>query len=404
MQVGPVGDFSKISRIVLFANTDWYLYNFRRSLARALAKDGYDLLLLSPPGPYGERLRAEGFRWQAVPMRRQSLNPLTEFRLVCHLAGLLRRERPDLVLGLTIKCAVYGSFAARLARTPARVNAVAGLGYVFTSRDAKAALLRPAVRGLMRFALGGRGGRVIVQNPDDQKLLLEARVVAPESVRLIRGSGVDCTRFRQKHVRPGVRPLRVLLASRLLWDKGLAEYAATARELRDLDLRFLIAGTVDPGNPSSVPEETIRTWQSEGLIEWLGHVEDMPGLLASVDIVVLPSYREGLPKSLIEAAACGLALVTTDVPGCREVVTDEIDGLRVPARDARALANAIRRLAFSDDLRARLGQAARGKALAEFDERIVIDRTRAVIAELLGPPPGRLQPPGEVPVPQTQQL
>jgi glycosyltransferase involved in cell wall biosynthesis len=177
----------------------------------------------------------------------------------------------------------------------------------------------------------------------------------------------------------------VLLAARLLWDKGLAEFVEAARILREQGraITFLLAGTPDPGNPAAVPEQIIRDWTEQGLMQWLGHVEDMAKLLASVDMMVLPSYREGLPKSLIEAAACGLPLVTTNVPGCREVVTDGVDGLLVPARDAVALAAAMARLLDDKALAARLGQAARVKALAEFDERIVIERTLAVYQELL---------------------
>lgn len=374
-------------KTVLFANTDWYLYNFRRSLALSLQAAGYDVLLLSPPGPYGEKLTQLGLRWQAVPMSRRSLNPLREALLLLHLVRLLMRERAALVHGFTIKCAVYGSLAARLAGVPARVNAVAGMGYVFTSEDLKARLLRWPVRILLRMALGGSGAKLVLQNPDDVAMFERTRLVARDQVRLIPGSGVDLRRFV-----PSIRPrepgsaMTVLLASRLLWDKGLAEFVEAIRLLRaqGRDITFLLAGTPDSGNPAVVPKEAVDAWVSEGLLEWLGHVDDMPRLLASVDVVVLPSYREGLPKTLIEAAACALPLVTTDVPGCREVVSDGVDGLLVPVRDALALANAIAR--FQDDpvLAQRLGEAAREKAIAVFDERVVCDATLAVYRELIG--------------------
>ncbi|MBD7988316.1 glycosyltransferase family 4 protein [Luteimonas sp. Sa2BVA3] len=372
-------------KLVLFANTDWYLYNFRRSLALALQQRGHDLLLISPPGPYGEKLRALGLRWEPVPMNRRSLNPLREVRLLAWLVSLFRKERPALVHGFTIKCAVYGALAARLAGVAGRVNAVAGMGYVFISDSPKARLLRPVVRALLRLALGGQGARLVLQNPDDVALFAQAGLVDPAQVRLIAGSGVDCGRFLVRPSAPAGRPLRVLLAARLLWDKGLAEYIAAARRLRDegRTIEFLLAGDPDPGNPAAVPETTVREWVADGTVEWLGHVDDMPALFASVDMVVLPSYREGLPKGLIEAAACALPLVTTDVPGCRHVVTDGVDGLLVPARDADALARAIARLQDDPELATRLGKAARAKALAEFDEKIVIERTLAVYRELL---------------------
>ena len=374
-------------KVILFANTDWYLFNFRRSLAIALQAAGYDVLLLSPPGPYGEKLVALGLRWEAVPMDRRSLNPLRGATLLVYLVKLLRRERPALVHSFTIKCAVYGSLAARLAGVRARVNAVAGMGYVFTSNDLTARLLRWPVRTLLRLALGGSGARLVLQNPDDVDMFKRAGLVAEDQVRLIPGSGVDLQRFALSgRTREPGSAMTVLLAARLLWDKGLAEFVAAIQLLRSQgrELTFLLAGTPDPGNPAAVPEEAVRAWVSEGLLEWLGHVDEMPRLLSSVDIVVLPSYREGLPKSLIEAAACGLPLVTTDVPGCREVVSDGVDGLLVPVRNASALANAIARIHDDPVFGKALGAAAREKAIAVFDERVVCQATLAVYRELLG--------------------
>ena len=373
-------------KLVLFANTDWYLYNFRRSLALGLQAAGHDLLLISPPGPYAEKLRSLGLRWEPVPMDRRSLNPFRELVLLWYLWRLFLREKPALVHNFTIKCAVYGSLTARLARVPTRINAVAGMGYVFTSNDTQARVLRPLVRMLMHAALGGRAARLILQNPDDVALFERAGFIDRANIRLIPGSGVDCSRFTLRDPgRDPSKPLRVLLAARLLWDKGLAEYVAAARSLRAQGraIEFLLAGDPDPGNPAAVPEETVRGWAGEGVLQWLGHVDDVSELLASVDMVVLPSYREGLPKSLIEAAACGLPLIATDVPGCREVVSDGVDGLLVPVRNAVALANAIARLQDDRDLSARLGAAARAKALARFDQRIVIADTIAVYRELL---------------------
>lgn len=374
---------AEAKKVILFANTDWYLYNFRRSLALALQAAGYDVLLLSPAGEYGPRLRELGLRWRALPMQRRSLNPLRETALLLRLFALFRGERPALVHNFTIKCAVYGSLAVRMARVPARINAVAGLGYVFASDDRKARWLRPLVRGLLRAALRGHGARLILQNPDDRSLFEKYGLVERDDVDLIPGSGVDCVHFtpRPEPDAQSASPLSVLLAARLLRDKGVAEYAEAARALRKSgrNVRFLLAGSPDPGNPAAVPESIVRAWASEGVLEWLGHVEDMRALFASVDMVVLPTYyREGLPKSLIEAAACGLPLITTDMPGCREVVTHDVDGLLIAPRDSHALAEAIGQLLDSAELRARLGRAARAKALARFDERIVIRQTLQV--------------------------
>ncbi len=374
-------------KIMLFANTDWYLFNFRRSLAGALRETGHEVLLISPAGPYGEELRRQGFRWLPAPMQRRSLNPLRELRLIAWLCTTMRNEAIDVVHGFTIKNAVYGSLAARLAAVPARVSAVTGMGYVFISNDRLARLLRPALGALFRVALSGNGTRLILQNLDDANLFRSAGLVDPDRIRVIAGSGVDCERFLPSTEARRDGPFRVLLPARLLWDKGLAELVTASRILRSegLHIEFLLAGTSDPGNPASVPEADLAEWEKAGLVTQLGHVEDMPALFNAVDAVVLPSYREGLPKGLIEAAACGKPLITTDVPGCREVVTHGEDGLLVPVRDGEALAAAIRQLHDDPDLCRRLGTAAREKTLALFDEKIVIAQTMAVYEELAVP-------------------
>jgi glycosyltransferase involved in cell wall biosynthesis len=372
-------------KIILFANTDWYLYNFRSPLALALRDAGHDVLLISPAGAYGEKLRQLGLRWQALPMDRRSLNPFREALLLLHLVRLCRREQADLIHSFTIKCAVYGSLVARFARVPMRVNAVAGLGYVFTNTGLKARILRPLLRGLMRFALDGKRARLILQNPDDLAFFKRARIVSHERIRVIPGSGVDCARFAPvPREYDSSSPCRVLLAARLLWDKGIAEFVEAARQLRaqGLALRFLLAGTSDFGNPAAVQESAIKTWIDEGVVEWLGHVDNMPTLLNSVDVAVLPSYREGLPKSLIEAAACALPLIATDAPGCREVVEHEVDGLLVPVGDAPALANAIERLYKDIPLRKTLGARARAKVLDRFEGGIIVANTMAVYREM----------------------
>lgn len=398
-------------KLLLFANTDWYLYNFRRSLALALRDGGHQVLLVSPPGPYGARLQALGLRWVPAPMRRSSVNPLRELSLLLWLWRLVRREAVDVVHGFTIKSAVYGALVARCVRPVeggsggvARVVAVAGMGYVFTGDTPRARLLRPVVLALFRAALAGSRARLVLQNADDAAMFQRAGLVGDDKLRMIAGSGVDCTRFAPAAaaaasgraadaedtvdtVEDGAGSrLRVLLPARILWDKGVAEFAEAARRLQvHGSFEFLLAGAPDPGNPTAVPEQTLRDWEAEGLLRWLGHVEDMPALLRSVQVVALPSYREGLPRSLIEAAACGLALVTADVPGCRHVVTDGVDGLLVPPQDAVGLANALLRLQRDPALRQRLGAAARRRAVQEFDERIVVRKTLDVYAELVGP-------------------
>ena len=381
-------------KFVFYANTDWYLYNFRLSTALRLKSEGHDVVMLSPPGEYGERFESHGLRWiQLASMDRASLNPLREAATIRDLTRVLKHERPDLLHNFTVKCAIYGAIAARAAGVPAVVNAVAGMGYVFSSERMLARSLRPIVKLLMRGTLGGKGTRLILQNPDDADAFVRARLVPQQQIRVIRSSGVNLERFLPVDPYAEARPLRVLLAARLLWEKGIGEYIESARLLRaqGRTIEFVIAGSPDPGNPRSVSREQAESWVAEGLVDWRGHVEDMPALMRSMDVIALPSYyREGVPKSLIEAAACGLAVITTNLPGCREVVSEHgVDGLHVEPRCARSLAECIARLDDDRVLVRRLGECARAKAMEHFDEQMVIRRTIEVYDELLPPRAGR---------------
>lgn len=363
--------------VIYYANTDWYLFNFRTSLAKAAISSGYRILLLSPQGEYAHRLTAMGFDWRPVPMKRRGLNPFSEMLTILSLWRIFRREQPFLVHNFTIKCAIYGSLAARLAGIRSRVNAIAGMGYVFVSGDRLARFLRPLVVALLRYSIGGRHSTIVLQNTDDAE---ECKRIGLRGGRLvvIPGSGVDCEKFRKKLLAESPSPMIVLLAARLLWDKGIAEYFAAARALvaEERDIKFLLAGSPDPGNPASITESLVLEWASESeAFEWLGHVDSMTHLYSRVDVFVLPSYREGLPKSLIEAAACGLALIATDVPGCRHVVEHEVNGLLIPPRDAQSLRSAIASLQDTPGLARRLGEAARLRAESEFAEPLILTET-----------------------------
>lgn len=373
-------------KILYFANTEWYLYNFRLSLIRKVQEQGAEVVLISPPGKYGERLRDMGYKWIPLPMDRRSLNPIAEFRLILAILKIYATEKPDLVHLFTIKSVIYGSIAAMLTGVKFRINAITGLGHVFISNSLRARLLRPLVRLLVRFAVNTPRGRLILQNNDDRELFLENRLINAKYIRIIRGSGVNISRFNlSPRKKPEDEPLRVLLATRLLWEKGVEEYVVAARCLRQekRHIEFLLAGSPDPGNPASVPADSIRGWEQEGVIVPVGHTDDMPALLQTVDLVVLPSYREGTPRILLEAAACGLPIVTTDVPGCRETVDHKVNGLRVPAQDSVALAEAIRYMADNPLERRRMGLAGRDKVMAEFEENLVINTTLSVYDELL---------------------
>lgn len=372
-------------KVIFFANTEWYLYNFRLGFAKFLRDRDFEVVMVSPAGPYGARLRAEGFRWVGLDMDRRSVHPARELSVLRQVSRIYAHEKPDVVHNFTIKCIVYGSLMAWWHGIDNRVNAIAGMGYVFTSNGLRARMLRPVVRGLMRSVVGGERARLILQNRDDLAAFRKIRLVPHENLRLIRGSGVDTALFRPRTGRGRAPVTRVLLAARLLWDKGVGEYVEAARRLKEANVPVdcLLAGMPDTGNPSSVSPQDVRDWHANGWITYLGHVEDMAGLLDQIDIAVLPSYREGAPRSLIEAAAAGLPIVTTDVPGCREIVEHGVNGLLVPVRQVSPLVEAIQFLHEHPEERHQMGKAGRQKVLNELDQRIVFEQTLAVYQELL---------------------
>lgn len=362
--------------VLLFANTDWFLYNFRLPLAQALRAQGFDVLLLAPPGPYGPRMEAPGMRYLPFPLERAGMNPLVELGTVLRLARLYRRERPALVHHSTIKCVLYGSLAARLAGVDAVVNSITGLGYAFMGTGLARRALQSFVRAWYRLAL--RRSQVIFENGEDLRLFVSDRLLRPEQAHLVRGAGVDLERFRPSPL-PDDPPL-VMLAARMLRDKGVVEFVEAARHLRagGERARFVLVGDTYDGNPSAIPSAQLRAWQEEGTVEWWGWRDDMHEVLASATIVCLPSYREGLPKVLVEAAACGRPIVASDIAGCREVVTHGENGLLVPVGDVAALAEAIRTLLRSPDLRTRFGMAGRLRAEREFSVGAIVARTLEV--------------------------
>ena len=318
-------------------------------------------------------------------MDRRSLNPLRELPLIARISATYAAEKPDIVHHFTIKCVVYGSLIARWQGIANRVNAVTGMGYVFSTESYRTQVLRPVVRGLLRAALGGNRSRLILQNKDDLAACTSANLASRASMYLIMGSGIDTTRFRPAPTGQERSVMRVLLASRLLWDKGIREYVEAARLIagQGLPVEFLLAGRPDPGNPGSVSEAEVAGWTQSGIIRYLGHVADMPRLLGEIDLAVLPSYREGVPRSLLEAAACGLPIVTTDAPGCREVVRHGINGLLVPPRDSRALAAAIQFMHERPVERRRMGQEGRASVVGKFGQDSVFEKTFAVYRDLL---------------------
>jgi len=375
-------------KVLLFANTDWYLYNFRRSLGEAIDAAGWQVVLVSPPGGYGPKLREFGFEWVPFVFSPGGINPVHEASAIVRLARLYRLLRPTLVHHFTIKCVIYGSLAARLIPRTAVVNAVTGAGYAFSQQDARARLLRQPVEWAYRVALSGKSSRVVFQNSADRDMFVRAGLVDEGKVRLIRGSGVNCERFRPPVIeqeRDDGR-VRILLATRLLRDKGVFEFAEAAGTLQRSypNAEFLVAGGLYPDNPTSLTAAELDGIVEQGLVRYLGNVSDMPELLRSVDIVVLPTtYAEGTPRILIEAAASGRPVVATDIAGCRGLVENGRTGFLVPPKDAEALVKALETLLDDSGLRRRFGKAGREVVLRGFEESIVLGHTLDLYRELV---------------------
>jgi glycosyltransferase involved in cell wall biosynthesis len=373
-------------KIILFANTDWYLYNFRLALSERLRDEGWEVVLTSSPGEYGERLQKKGFRWISLPFSTRSANPFYEFSLFASLIKLYRQERPQVVHHFTIKCVIYGSLAAKLTGGIKIVNAVTGLGHIFTDSGMKAKLLRPFVKGLYRLALGGERVRTVFQNCEDRETFIKWGLVAEGSTTLIRGSGVDLEKFSERGTREaGREKVKILFASRLLREKGVVELVEAFDIARDThpQIELVIAGDLYPENPSSLTAQDVEKLKVIIGVTFLGHVDDMQSLLRNCDVVVLPSYAEGTPRILIEAAAMELPIVTTDIAGCRGLVMDGVNGFLVPVKSVDPLATALHKLILDCDLRKRMGRAGRQIVLAGFDQQSVNTKNLDVYQELI---------------------
>lgn len=365
-------DTTPYRTIALVAHWDWVLYNFRLPLALRLSEAGFDVTFVCPEGKYVRVLVEAGFRWIDWPVSRRSVNPLKEVGSIIRLIRIYRRHGFNICHHFTIKPNLYGTIASRFNRKMAVINTFSGMGYVF-SGAAKAGLIRALVLPPMKWALSRRGVYTTFQNPSDLEAAVGSKLLPRERARLIVGSGVDVERFRP--VSKSKDAPVVVMAARLLRDKGVIEFLKAAQMLIEggSDARFVLAGEPDIGSPSSLTETELEMWRKHGSVEFTGHVADVVPLLRSADIAVLPTYYpEGVPKFLIEAAACGLALVASDIPPCREVVQEGRNGYLVPIKDARALAAALKVLTEDSDLRTEMGRTSRRLVEDRFDERDVL--------------------------------
>lgn len=368
-------------KVVIALNTAWNLVNFRAGLIRTLVAEGYEVVAVAPNDEYASRLAELGCRFVALPMDNKGTHPGRDLVLFFRFLNLLRLERPDVFLGYTVKPNVYGSLAAHVSGIPV-VNNIAGLGAVFI-RDS---WLTRLVRLLYKAALS-RSRHIFFQNEEDMRLFVEQGLVAADKVSRLPGSGVDLRAFCFAPMQPlEHRPFRFLLVARLLWDKGVGEYVEAARMVRRTysTAKFQLLGFLDVKNPTAVSSAHMDDWVREGVVEYLGVADDVKPYLAAADCVVLPSYREGVPRSLLEAAAMGRPIVTTSAVGCRDAVDDGVTGLLCRVGDADDLAEKLlRMIEMSHEERVLMGLAGRRKMELEFDEKIVIDRYLRVIERIV---------------------
>jgi glycosyltransferase involved in cell wall biosynthesis len=368
---------SPAPRILIVVNVGWFVLSHQLPIALAAKAAGFDVHVACGIDDSAEAAEIErrGLAFHHLDVERAGRSPLGEAKLFAQLLRLYWRIDADVIHHVTIKPVIYGGWAARLASRGRVVSTISGLGYVFTATGAWARFARTLVRLAYRLALSGPRTMVVFQNPDDRAEFVGARIVNAQQTVLIRGSGVDLDEFRPTAEAAGA--VTVVLPARMLRDKGVFEFLEAATRLRDdgVDARFLLAGGIDHANPAAIAEAELRAAAAHAGATWIGHCTAMAQLYAACHIVCLPSYREGLPKALLEAAAAGRPMVTTDVPGCREVVIDDVTGILVPPRDSGALADALRRLIADEKLRVRMGAEARALCEAHFGVAAVVRQT-----------------------------
>lgn len=367
-------------KILFVVNDPAFFVSHRMILGQALLARDAVVGVVSPEGPGISEIRSAGLSHYPIPMHRWRSNPFVEIRSLYSLIRLFRNIKPDIVHNVTVKPVIYSSLAARITGVPALVNAVSGLGFVFISTGFRAQIRRLIVKRLYQLALSHRNSAVIFQNRDDEGTFVQDHLVDPRACTIIRGSGVNPEEFcpRPQENESNAKAVVVVMVSRLLRDKGVREFVAAASYLlsKGVSARFIHIGEAVPDNPAGVPLDEIQKWKDEGNVEFRGHSDKIQDVLAIADIACLPSYREGLPKALIEAAACGLPIVTTAAPGCREIVKHGVNGLLVPVRDAQGLAMALEDLILSPSRRETMGKKSRELFLHEgFTENDVVEGT-----------------------------
>ena len=372
-------------KLLFVVTEDRFFWSHRQPVARAALEAGYEVIVAARVHSCADRIRDAGFRFIPLELMRESYSPFKELRAIWQLRNIYRAEKPDIVHHFALKPVLYGSIAA-LGRGDIKViNALIGLGYLGSSSSLKAKVLRFGIWNSLRFLLNRPCSWLLLQNRDDQEVLIQQVGVRSEKTGVIAGSGVDVKAF-QPTPEPQGDPV-VLLVARMLWIKGVGDFvqAANLLKARAVRARFALAGDTDLRSPSGIPLRQLEEWQDAGTVEWWGHQDEMRSVLERVTIVCLPSQGgEGVPKALLEAAASGRAIVTTDVPGCREIVHHGINGLVVPPRQPLALAEAIDTLLKSPEMRAEMAKRGREIAASQFSEEVVAAQTLSLYETLLG--------------------
>jgi glycosyltransferase involved in cell wall biosynthesis len=370
-------------RIGIVSNTSWSLYNFRRNLIRSLQACKYEVVAIAPPDDYSADVAALGCKYLSLNMNNKGRNPLEDLHLFLQLTNLFRREALACALTFTPKPNIYGCCAARVLRIPAIAN-IAGLGSVFTSPSATQRLVQRMYRVALRWPV-----RVFFQNSDDLSLFTALNVVPPDRVELLPGSGVDLEHYSPRRPTDVSDRVRFLFSARLLREKGIDEYVCAARAVRKIrpDAEFRILGFADTQNPSAITMATVKRWTDEGVVTYLGDTRDVRPFIADADCVVLPSYyREGVPRTLLEAASMGKPVITTDMPGCRRVLEDGVTGFLVKPRNVADLVSKLTDIIrMPKHLREQMGERGRIKMIEEFDERKIVRRYLDEVQAILAP-------------------
>lgn len=372
---GLVRNTRKIAmRLLMVINVDWFFLSHRLQVALGALSAGHEVHIATSLSQGRGQLEAYGFIVHPLEVDRSDAGPIGLIKLFCSLLRLFWVLRPDVLHLVTIKPVLIGGAAARFSPVGGVVYAVSGLGHVFLAEGMFGKLRRKIAVALYRFVLGARNIRIIFQNPEDCREIESVTNLRKDQAVLIPGSGVDLSAYPYSPMREGEAV--VLMASRLLTTKGVREYVAAAQQLRTSGVRsqFLLVGDPDPANPASIDVLELEVWRQQLDVKLLGHRTDIAALMSQAHIVVLPSYREGFPKVLIEAAACGRAVITTDVPGCRDAIENGVTGMLVPVKDVQSLAEAMKELIENRSLSSAMGQAGRRRAEKLFDINSVVNK------------------------------